>query len=364
MKSQRILEALGQVDETFIVEAAPLEKRKKRRLVKWGALAACLCLVFAAGALSFIIRSKETEKHYTVSSMADISANYHGVLLANNLSFTGARSQKIVLSYAGDGSPYNARDWNTLTVSADYIDCAVVMNCIFDHQDVSMDTESAIDQLQYGDITVYLYQDDIASGFQYAYRAEFEYSGVFYVLQTNSNDPSRIYSVLETITGTSQADDSDNTFTGILGLDGYYVKIEETPPGFMIWRYFAELHGKTQCIAEVFGYTASEPEVYSKDLDGDGVTELICNCTFGTGAERVYIYRNHHGVIEQGTLVYDTNDPSIFPNLNNWGSNAINEKYDPENDAFILSYSTDTGTEETILYDKNLISYHPFVPEV
>ena len=128
----------------------------------------------------------------------------------------------------------------------------------------------------------------------------------------------------------------------------------------MIWRYFAELDGKTQCIAEVFGYTVSEPEVYSKDIDGDGVKELICNCTFGTGAKRVYIYRNNNGVIEQGTLVYDTHDASIFPNLNYWGSNAIEETYDPDNGTFIISYSTETGTEQAVFQDMDIISFQQF----
>lgn len=132
----------------------------------------------------------------------------------------------------------------------------------------------------------------------------------------------------------------------------------------MILRYFAELDGKTQCIAEVFGYTVSEPEVYSKDIDGDGIKELICNCTYGTGTKRVYIYRNNNGVIEQGTLVYDTNDSSIFPNLNNWGINAIQEMYDPDNDTFVISYSTETGTEQTVFQDKNIIDFQPFSPDV
>lgn len=131
----------------------------------------------------------------------------------------------------------------------------------------------------------------------------------------------------------------------------------------MIWRYFAELDGKTQCVAEVFGHMVAEPEVYSKDIDGDGIKELICNCTFGTGAKRVYVYRNNNGVIEQGTLVYDTHDSSIFPNMYNWGSNAIEETYDPDNNAFIISYSTETGTEQTVLHDMDIISFHQFNPD-
>ncbi|MGN1003356.1 MAG: hypothetical protein ACI4O5_00875 [Oscillospiraceae bacterium] len=57
MKSKRILDALGQVDETYIEEAAPVgtPKGKKHRWVKWGALAACLCLVLC-GAFLFVNR--------------------------------------------------------------------------------------------------------------------------------------------------------------------------------------------------------------------------------------------------------------------------------------------------------------------
>jgi len=293
--------------------------------------------------------------------MDEISSNYNGVLLANNLSFTDAEDKKILLSYSGDGSPYNAEDWTTLSVSADYSDCAVVINCIFNDDSVSIDTDSALDIIQYGNISVYLYRDEIASDYEYAYRAEFEYGGVFYVIHTNSNDRSSIYSVLQTVIGANEA---NNTFTDILGLNGYYVKIEETPPGFMIWRYFAELDGKTQCIAEAAGYTSSEPEVYSKDIDGDGVKELICNCTVGTGAKRVYIYRNNNGIIEQGTLAYDTNDSSIFPNINYWGSNAIDETYDPNNGTFIISYSTETGTEQTVFQDMDIINFQPFNPDI
>ena len=42
-----------------------------------------------------------------------------------------------------------------------------------------------------------------------------------------------------------------------------------------------------------------EPEAYSfVDMDGDGISELICNYQYGTGAERVIIYRNNNGTIE------------------------------------------------------------------
>ncbi|MPM91518.1 hypothetical protein SDC9_138649 [bioreactor metagenome] len=240
------------------------------------------------------------------------------------------------------------------------------MNCIFNGTAAGTNTEDVLDIIQYGNVSVHLYRDESASGYDYAYRAEFEYGGVFYALHTNSNDPFRIYSVLQTVIGASQTEEPNgesNTFSNILGLNGYYVKIEETPPGFMNWRYFAELDGKTQCVAEVFGYTASGPEVYGKDIDGDGVKELISNCTFGTGTSRVYAYRNNNGVIEQGRLVYDTGDASLFPNLNDWGTNAIQETYDPENGTFIVSYDTETGTGQTVFQDMSRISFQQFRPD-
>lgn len=53
MKSERILNALGQVDETYIEEAAPgsTQRIRKHRWVKWGALAACLCLIIGGTVL-------------------------------------------------------------------------------------------------------------------------------------------------------------------------------------------------------------------------------------------------------------------------------------------------------------------------
>lgn len=60
MKEKRILDILGKVDEKYIEEAAPAKRtRKSRSWVKWGAMAACLCLVVVA---SYII------PHFTAPS--------------------------------------------------------------------------------------------------------------------------------------------------------------------------------------------------------------------------------------------------------------------------------------------------------
>lgn len=53
MKNEILLDALGKLDEELVVEAAPgrkpPEKAKIAAWVKWGAMAACLCLIAAVG---------------------------------------------------------------------------------------------------------------------------------------------------------------------------------------------------------------------------------------------------------------------------------------------------------------------------
>ena len=97
MKRQRVSDAPGQVDERYIIEAAPAEENRKHGRVKWASMVASLCLVVVGGGFAFnSMSSEEAEKQYTASGVAEISSNYNGVLLANNLSFTDAGNKKIL----------------------------------------------------------------------------------------------------------------------------------------------------------------------------------------------------------------------------------------------------------------------------
>lgn len=51
MKEQRLLKAMGQVDEKYVEEASPAQHSKRPGWLKWGAIAACLCLVVVAAAI-------------------------------------------------------------------------------------------------------------------------------------------------------------------------------------------------------------------------------------------------------------------------------------------------------------------------
>lgn len=64
MKEERILNVLGQVDETYIIEAAAPEKdSRKNRWIKWAVLAACLALV-AGACIPLVSHLLQTEEKH------------------------------------------------------------------------------------------------------------------------------------------------------------------------------------------------------------------------------------------------------------------------------------------------------------
>lgn len=120
----------------------------------------------------------------------------------------------------------------------------------------------------------------------------------------------------------------------LFGQDGYY---EESGEGHIIRTYYlCELNGKADVpVAESFGFGIDDRTV---DLDGDGVDELVCNCTFGgDGARRVYVYRLNGDTVERGML---DEERIKLPDFFNWGVNAVQEYYDAAAGNFVLEYAT------------------------
>ena len=58
MKKARLAELIGEVQETFVDEALPLDKGRKTHWFRWTALAACACLVLAVGLSSPLWQAK------------------------------------------------------------------------------------------------------------------------------------------------------------------------------------------------------------------------------------------------------------------------------------------------------------------
>ncbi|MBR2045097.1 MAG: hypothetical protein IJ958_03055 [Agathobacter sp.] len=216
--------------------------------------------------------------------------------------------------------------------------------------------EEAIATIPYGNSNIYLFPKEVEEESEYSFEAVMEYEGVYYKASIDINNEERIFEMFDTILGEAQS----HLFESVLGYDSYYVIAEEVWNGFVNWKYYVEIDGAEICLAEVFGYTSSKPQVYQNDLDGDGVAELICNSMYGTGAARVYIFRNHNGAIEVGYLCYDLYDESRFPGITNRGSSYIQESYHPENQTFVISYPIEDGTKSVILEDMKWVEFVPF----
>ena len=51
MKKEEFCEVLGDIDENYVKEARAVRKARKPGWMKWGAMAACVCLLVAGGVL-------------------------------------------------------------------------------------------------------------------------------------------------------------------------------------------------------------------------------------------------------------------------------------------------------------------------
>lgn len=121
-------------------------------------------------------------------------------------------------------------------------------------------------------------------------------------------------------------------FSNIMGLSGWYEEYEAAPHHYTR-RYYIKTDDGERQIAESFNF---EPDDQQVDLDGDGLTELVCNCVYGgDGANRVFVYRRVGDAIERGRV-----DPTLLslPDWYNWGVNSTGEHYDSERKVFEIEY--------------------------
>ncbi len=147
-------------------------------------------------------------------------------------------------------------------------------------------------------------------------------------------------------------------FAGIMGYTGYFTTETGAGPGHTVRTYYTIQGGGPMKIAETFGF--DEPQDYVVDLDGDGVTELVANVTYGgDGARRVYVYQRRGNDVYLGTL-----SPTGLPNFNNWGANAYWSEYDPQEQVFRIHYAQKNSDEYGLLETKDLsrLTFSKFTP--
>jgi len=144
-------------------------------------------------------------------------------------------------------------------------------------------------------------------------------------------------------------------FENIMGMDGWYVN--ETNENFTIRTYYGTLSSVGAVIGESFGYSIYDTV---KDLDGDGVTELICNCVSGGDGHRdVYVFRRKDGRVERGFIDLEQME---LPGWNDWGVNSYATYYDADADTFCVSYDTEDGQKE-VTTGLAAFAFEPFPQE-
>ncbi len=107
--------------------------------------------------------------------------------------------------------------------------------------------------------------------------------------------------------------------------------------------YYIYANGSILAAGEGFGFESAADSDYRDDLDGDGVEELICNCTYmADGVERVSVFRFRDGKVEKGEL--DKYDDVVTEDELD-GAGQISQKYDPDAHAIIFAYYSEEEEE-------------------
>lgn len=215
MTNMDLLRALGRIDPRLIAEAAPDAVRRKstrRAWVKWGAVAACLCLVIGVGfrvAMGFV-PNQATDIFregilIEITNEGDLPAQYDGELLAFNLDF-----HLYELYYRQDGVAENTEDWYSL-LGYKYdaeAESRINLHCMFGDTTVEdwkvsrVFTKKATEIRTINGIEVQIARMDFSLDYEYWHYAIFEYDDVVYDIRIQSNHPAYVYEVLETLTRT------------------------------------------------------------------------------------------------------------------------------------------------------------------
>ena len=364
LETIKLYNSITNIKEEFINKAQTVSLRRKgRSRVMGGVIAACLCM--AAGAFLWLKGPNVEVKE--IGSLEEIASFYGDDLLAERLVASGASTENIRLSYARGGNASDSAAWDTLSITGDYNGLDFTLDCHFGSGEDNKDPAEAYAVAQYGDVEVAVYREESDwRNDSFLYRAKFTLDGVAYDLSTHSDDSKDIYTYLDMILGEPESggDQSGAVLTDVLGFDVCSVEMEEISFNQYTWHYYVELDGEYVCVAEQFGYDG--PEAWSRELDGDGVPELICNCTYGDGAQKVIVYRNNNGIIEEGSI-----REAYYQDKFGWthvGQGGLTsypvEHYDPEQGVFTATdyYTNGSDNPVTVEFDDALepFAFYPF----
>ena len=210
MTNRNLLQAMGRIDPKLIAEAAPDVPQKKstnKMWVRWGAVAACLCLAislvfrvaigFIPNQMTDIFREGNLIE---ITEENELPAQYDGKLLAFNLGF-----EQYEFYYKTDGSAENTDDWYSLLASKRDANGYILLHCMFG--ETTMDdwkvskvfTKDATETVTVNGVDVQLTRNGLSLDYEYWYYAVFEYDDVVYDIRVKSNDANYVFDVLNTL---------------------------------------------------------------------------------------------------------------------------------------------------------------------
>lgn len=129
MKNEKMLHAIGQIDDELIygaVNDVKAKQKKKHSWRKWAAMAACLCLV-VVGALKMFPYENWTEHqaddpnwsktHFETAELNEIEGVCGTDLLLDKIALSGDYHSEYVLEITEEGDFKNTDLWSNLSVS-------------------------------------------------------------------------------------------------------------------------------------------------------------------------------------------------------------------------------------------------------
>ena len=211
MTDTNLLHAIGNIDPRLIAEAAPDVVSRKSAggiWLKWGAIAAGVCLAAAAAlrvSMAFVPSQGadplcEGCVEYEIEDLSDLPAVYDGKMLLQNLDLS--EGVDFNFFYVKDGSPTNTEDWHSLYFDDYQYDIKLSVSCLFDTtvedwKPTRLFTEKATQTVTINGTEVQIARNDYSFDLQYGYYAIFEYDGIVYDIRVTSKDSDYIYGVLE-----------------------------------------------------------------------------------------------------------------------------------------------------------------------
>lgn len=205
MTTKKFSNALGNIGESYVDEAVNYTAKKKRNAwLKWGAIAACFCLVVGVAfriAIGFV-PNQATDVFregnlIEIANESELPAQYEGKLLAFNLGF-----EHYEFYYKTDGNAENTDDWYSLLASKYDTNGDIILHCMFgettaDDWKVSrVFTKEATQTRTINGVEVQIAQNEFSLKYKYWYYAIFEYDNVVYDIRVQSDNADYVYEVL------------------------------------------------------------------------------------------------------------------------------------------------------------------------